>query len=155
LTKKGEELVKLIEKRLYPWAVEYEREKPIPYVEKDVDTENKDVWERYGKDCLSCSACNVVCPTCVCFTIEGHLNLDFRSGHRHREWASCQLPEFTKVAGNFVFRKDRGARGKQRIHCKFFYFKNKYNYARCVGCGRCNLACPVGINIYEYHDALK
>ena len=150
-TKKGEGLLKGLDLK----ETKYSRPIIPKYKPKEVKTDNKEVWERYAKECFSCSACTVVCPTCVCFTIEGHLNIDCRSGHKYRKWASCQLEEFTKVAGNHVFRKDRGARGKQRIHCKFIYFYEKFGYPRCVGCGRCNEACPVGINIYQYYEALK
>ena len=161
-TRKGQELMDKVNIELNHNAntikltkTEYIKQPIKAFKSKEVKTDNKKVWENYGKDCLSCSACTVVCPTCMCFTIDGHLDLDLKSGCKYREWASCQLPSFTKVAGGFVFRRDRGMRGKQRIHCKFIYFKEKYGHPRCVGCGRCNAACPVDINIYEYYGELK
>lgn len=122
---------------------------------REIKEANKEVWEKYSKECLSCSACTVVCPTCTCFTIDGHMELNCLEGHRYREWASCQLLEFTRVAGGHVFRRERGSRGRQRLHCKFQYFREKFGHDRCVGCGRCNQACPVGINIAEYRGMLK
>jgi formate hydrogenlyase subunit 6/NADH:ubiquinone oxidoreductase subunit I len=154
-TKKGEELLKKAKKKLTLKSTTFDIKTIIPYEHKQIKTDNKKVWKNYEKDCLSCSACTVVCPTCVCFNISGHLDLSLDSGSKYREWSSCQLKNYTKIAGGFVFRDNRGARGKQRIHCKFVYFKEKYDYARCVGCGRCNQACPVGINIYDYYSRLK
>ncbi|MFH1440112.1 MAG: 4Fe-4S dicluster domain-containing protein [Candidatus Woesearchaeota archaeon] len=155
-TEKGEELIEKVKKNnIQLKETEHKSFSPIPYIQKQIMTDNKEVWENYEKKCLSCSACTITCPTCMCFTIDGHLELDVTSGYRYREWASCQLNNFTKVAGNHVFRRDRGSRGMQRIHCKFQYFKEKFGYLRCVGCGRCISSCPVRINIFEYHGRLK
>ncbi|MFO8016928.1 MAG: 4Fe-4S dicluster domain-containing protein [Candidatus Woesearchaeota archaeon] len=134
---------------------EYKRSRIPDHGPKDIRGDNKAVWEQYGRECFSCSACTVVCPTCMCFTIDGYLELSCEEGHRYREWASCQLLEFTKVAGGHVFRKDRGARGRQRLMCKFQYFRDKFGHNRCVGCGRCNEACPAGIDIFEYYSKLR
>ncbi|PIN86820.1 hypothetical protein COV19_03015 [Candidatus Woesearchaeota archaeon CG10_big_fil_rev_8_21_14_0_10_44_13] len=150
-TEKGRHMIK----EMY-LSASYLPKQDIPsHQARNIAAENKEVWEDYGKDCFSCSACTAVCPTCTCFTIDGFMKLNGEEGHLYRELASCQLPEFTKVAGGFVFRKDRGSRGKQRIHCKFQYFREKYGHNRCVGCGRCNEACPVSINIFEYFGRLK
>jgi len=150
-TEKGKELIK----ELYLKETDLKIEHIPPSMPRDIKEGNKEVWEKYGNECFSCSACTVTCPTCTCFTIQGDIKLNLEEGHLYREWASCQLLEFTKVAGGYVFRRDRGSRGKQRIHCKFQYFREKYGHNRCVGCGRCNEACPVSINIFEYYSELK
>jgi len=156
LTEKGNELIEKAKKARVSFSnFNYLAPTTHEFHQPTLVSDNKEVWDEYSKRCLSCSACTIVCPTCMCFTINGHLNLDLKSGNLHREGASCQLTNFTKVAGGYVFRRERGARGKQRVHCKFIYFKEKYKYPRCVGCGRCNSACPVGINIYDVFKSLK
>lgn len=150
-TERGMELIK----DMHLQQAEMKKEEIQHAEPKSIREDNREIWEKYGKECLSCSACNVVCPTCTCFTISGDMKLNCKEGTLYREWASCQLLEFTKVAGGFVFRRDRGARGKQRLHCKFQYFRQKFGHNRCVGCGRCNDACPVGINIFNYFSELK
>lgn len=107
-------------------------------------------WEDYSEKCLSCSACNIVCPTCGCFDIKDEPALDLKSGERIRVWDFCQSADYTRVAGNHIFRQGRLERFKHRLLCKFDYFKENHGEETCTGCGRCITVCPTGIcNIPE------
>ncbi|MFH1173705.1 MAG: 4Fe-4S dicluster domain-containing protein [archaeon] len=107
-------------------------------------------WQKGVKLCLSCAACTALCPTCYCFDIHDELSTkDPTAGERIRQWSSCQLPEFTKVAGNHIFRQDRAQRFKHRIYHQLDYFKQKYGIQLCVGCGRCIEGCPTRIDFVQ------
>ncbi len=107
-------------------------------------------WKKGVDLCLSCGACTALCPTCYCFSINDEVSSkNPRQGERSRSWSSCQVQGFTRVAGNFVFRKDREERFKHRIYHQLEYFKEKYGLQMCVGCGRCISSCPTRIDFVD------
>jgi predicted aldo/keto reductase-like oxidoreductase len=75
--------------------------------------------------------------------------LSGKSGERRRIWDSCLLMNFTRVAGDYVFRKERTKRFRQWIYHKFCFFKEKYGTYGCVGCGRCIKTCLKHIDVTE------
>ncbi len=113
------------------------------------------IWEEEAKKCLSCTACTSTCPTCPCFFVRDETNLDLKSGHKYRYWASCQLKNFSKVAGDAFFRKERSKRLKHRIFHQLVYYKDKFNSQMCVGCGRCFTNCPTKIDMVEILGKIK
>jgi len=116
---------------------------------------NNKEWERVANICLFCGACNSVCPTCFCFDIQDVPNIDLKSGKRVREWEHCKLKDFSRVAGNHVFRDDRDKRFKHFIYHKLAYFKEKFGKQLCVGCGRCISVCPKDIDMVEIVNDLE
>jgi heterodisulfide reductase subunit C len=107
-------------------------------------------WKKGVDRCFSCSACTTLCPTCYCFEIYDEvITQDLKRGERKRQWSSCQLQEFTRVAGDHVFREAREARFKHRIYHQLQYFKEKYGTNLCVGCGRCIEGCPTRIDFVQ------
>ena len=123
--------------------------------DKRIEEENKGIWVKEARNCLSCSSCTTVCPTCSCFEIIDDIDFEASSGTRRRDWSSCQLLDFTEVAGGHVFRQERTSRLKQRVLHKFKYFKERFGVQMCVGCGRCITACPSDINIHKIVKKLK
>ena len=110
---------------------------------------NDKIIQQFAQRCVSCSACNAVCPTCVCFLTEDKLGVDLKPSERIRIWDSCQLQRYTRVAGSFVFRPERYQRLRNWIHCKFEYSKEREGMMSCVGCGRCVDICMVNINMFK------
>jgi len=114
------------------------------------------LWTDGINNCLSCGACTALCPTCYCFEMHDEVSTkNIKNGERIRNWSSCQLREFTKVAGNHVFRNSRDARFKHRIYHQLQYFREKNGVNLCVGCGRCIAGCPTRIDFVEIINEMK
>ncbi len=144
-SKKGNSL---IDKKIFKASVR-EAKKDLPDCSLKLKTSavnrHSKNWDRYSAKCLSCSACNVVCPTCSCFDIKDYPDLDLKSGTRKRIWDYCQSADYTKVAGNHIFRQGRNERFKHRLMCKFSYMMRTIEEITCTGCGRCVTVCPTDV----------
>ncbi|MBW2964699.1 4Fe-4S dicluster domain-containing protein [Candidatus Woesearchaeota archaeon] len=104
-------------------------------------------WKKKGVDiCFSCAACVTLCPSCYCFDLYDKTDAKLVNSEVRRNWASCQLQCFTKVAGGHVFRSSRDDRFKHRIYHQVQYFKERHDMTLCTGCGRCIRGCPTRIN---------
>lgn len=111
----------------------------------DMEWDNP-IWEELGKRCLSCGNCTPVCPTCYCFDLVDIANLNGQAGERQREWDSCQFSGFAQVAGDYNFRPTPVDRLKFWYRHKLHGFDDPYGFKTCVGCGRCTVSCPSGID---------
>ena len=112
-------------------------------------------WQKENDKCLSCGKCTSHCTTCLCFDVIDEMKPDIKNGTRLKEWDSCQFLNFTLVAGDAVFRKERLSRFKHRIYHKLQYFREKFGMDMCTGCGRCIEACPRLIDFTEVVNKLK
>ncbi|MEW6368182.1 MAG: 4Fe-4S dicluster domain-containing protein [Acidobacteriota bacterium] len=106
------------------------------------------VWQHLGERCMSCSICSYVCPSCSCFDMQDEGNP--WCGSLCRSWDSCTFGLFTRHASGHNPRPTQVERYRQRVLHKFAYFPmERDGRLMCVGCGRCILLCPAGIDIYE------
>ena len=119
--------------------------------DKEVLTKLKDhpMWRQYDKRCISCGACTVACSTCTCFTTTDIIyNENANVGERKRTSASCQVKDFTDMAGGMSIRNPAGDRMRYKVLHKFHDYKARFkDYHMCVGCGRCIDRCPEYISI--------
>ncbi|WP_378953378.1 anaerobic sulfite reductase subunit AsrA [Pelosinus sp. sgz500959] len=107
-----------------------------------------DIWEEYSSRCIGCGRCSFVCPTCSCFSMQDIFYKENQNmGERRRVWASCMVDGFSDMAGGHAFRKKQGERMRFRVMHKFHDYKKRFGYHMCVGCGRCDDACPEYISI--------
>ena len=127
----------------------------IKKFEEHADVFNSPVWKKWTDKCLSCGACTIACTTCLCFRIEDKLDLPINKGSRIRNISSCQLRNFSEVAGGFAFRDERERRFKHRILHKLRYFKEKFGEHMCSGCGRCIDVCPTGIDMVKIVEEIN
>ena len=101
------------------------------------------VWKEYDSRCIACGRCNLVCPTCTCFTMQDIFYQDNENaGERRRVHASCMVDGYSDVAGGGSCRKNYGERMRFKVLHKISDFKKKFGCQMCVGCGRCDDICP-------------
>jgi ferredoxin len=114
---------------------------------------DREEWIKGASLCLSCGACNTLCPTCYCHEFHDEVKMNnLKKGSRIRTWSGCQMLDFTRVAGDFIFRKERLDRFKHRIYHQMQYYEERYLEKMCNGCGRCISGCPKRI---EWVDLLN
>jgi len=108
-----------------------------------IDVASSTIWDEYDSRCINCGRCTYVCPTCTCFSMQDIYYTDNNNvGERRRVWSSCMVDGFTDVAGGGSFRDKNGERMRFRVLHKVYDFKKRFGFQMCVGCGRCDVACP-------------
>jgi len=111
------------------------------------------LWAEVASRCLSCGACSAVCPTCACYDVVDAADLN-GAITRQRVWDNCFFRDHGLVAGGHNFRPDRAARLRFRFEHKYIGFGEQRGISSCVGCGRCQQACPVKIDLAQVLEQL-
>ncbi|WFB05782.1 4Fe-4S dicluster domain-containing protein [Streptomyces sp. LX-29] len=110
-------------------------------------------WDDVAARCLTCGNCTMACPTCFCTTTEDVTDLTGDHAERWRRWESCYDLDFTHLPGGSV-RSSSRSRYRQWLTHKLGTWHDQFDSSGCVGCGRCIVWCPVGIDITEEAHAL-
>lgn len=117
------------------------------------DTLEAERWDDVASRCLSCGNCTMVCPTCFCTTAEDVTDLTGEHAERWHRWESCFDLQFSHLSGGPVRASGR-SRYRQWATHKLGTWYDQFDSSGCVGCGRCIVWCPVGIDITEEAHAL-
>lgn len=117
---------------------------------------NSKTWDTYDSRCINCGRCNFSCPTCTCYTMQDIFYTENgRTGERRRVWASCMVDTFTDVAGGGCYRQKNGQRMRFKVLHKVLDYKQRFGDHMCVGCGRCDDACPEYISFSGAINSLE
>jgi sulfhydrogenase subunit beta (sulfur reductase) len=111
-------------------------------------------WDDVASRCLTCGNCTMACPTCFCTTVEDVTDLSGDHAERWQSWASCYDLDFSLLHGGPV-RSSGVSRYRQWLTHKLGTWHDQFGSSGCVGCGRCIVWCPVGIDLTEEVAALR
>ena len=107
---------------------------------------DEDLWKELSKKCLGCANCNMVCPTCFCTEILDEI--EDGVSRRVAHWVGCLSHVYGLVAGGH-FRGQFYTRFRHFVLHKYLFYPKQTGLLGCVGCGRCIVWCPVGIDVRE------
>ncbi len=109
-------------------------------------------WQQVGIQCLGCSGCTTLCPTCSCFgtrSVSDESSSESANSTQVRFWDSCLYEGFQREASFHNPSKDAGQRVKRFWYHKFgMDFVPEFGRYGCVGCGRCEQTCPGVIGVH-------
>jgi len=111
-------------------------------------------WDHVAARCLTCANCTMVCPTCFCTTVEDVTDLTGQNAERWRKWDSCFTMDCSYIHGGSV-RATPKSRYRQWLTHKLATWEDQFGTLGCVGCGRCIIWCPAGIDITEEVRAIR
>jgi len=111
-------------------------------------------WDDVASRCLTCGNCTMACPTCFCTTVEDVSDLSGDHAERWQVWDSCFDLNFSYLPGGPIRSSDR-SRYRQWLTHKLGTWHDQFGSSGCVGCGRCIVWCPVGIDLTEEVAALQ
>lgn len=111
-------------------------------------------WDDVATRCLSCTNCTLVCPTCFCSSVEDITDLTGENTERVRRWDSCFTLDHSSIHGG-VIRYSTKSRYRQWLTHKVASWIDQFGTSGCVGCGRCIVWCPVGIDLTEEISAIR
>jgi hypothetical protein len=117
-----------------------------------INLENQKAWRPLTKDCVECSGCNFVCPSCTCFLLVDQK--EKQGCVRYKEWDACLKNGYARVAGGANSRPKLFERLQNRYHCKFDYSYERLGRYTCVGCGRCIDGCAGNIDMRKVYAEL-
>jgi sulfhydrogenase subunit beta (sulfur reductase) len=111
-------------------------------------------WDDVASRCLTCGNCTMACPTCFCTSVDDVTDLSGEHAERWQSWASCFDLDFSYLHGGPV-RSSPRSRYRQWLTHKLGTWHDQFGSSGCVGCGRCIVWCPVGIDLTEEVAALQ
>ena len=111
-------------------------------------------WDDVAARCLSCGNCTMACPTCFCTGVDDVSDLSGEHAERWQHWDSCFDVDFSYLHGGPV-RPSPKSRYRQWLTHKLGTWHDQFGSSGCVGCGRCIVWCPVGIDLTEEVAALR
>ena len=111
-------------------------------------------WDDVAARCLTCGNCTMACPTCFCTSPEDTTDLTGDHAERWEHWDSCFDLDFSYLHGGGV-RKSAMSRYRQWLTHKLGTWHDQFGSSGCVGCGRCIVWCPAGIDLTEEVRALR
>ncbi len=142
-----------------------EKFKDYEYIDSVIEQINDntiplEVWQQLSLQCLGCSGCTNLCPTCSCYstfeveTQPSETQLPVQTTYRN--WDSCLFEGFQKEASGHNPSHEAAKRVERFWFHKFSdSYLAEFSRFGCVGCGRCEITCPGVIGVHSVFKRIE